>query len=116
MPRDTQQLVFEHFRSIALGSTTASAVESLSSSDPRVGLTGSETAIPNVGNPPPPTSSDAPSSGGSGLGLAAEMFGSGLGIASLVTGLMGIFGGGPSAPPALTKYQMPQTLDFTGAL
>ena len=116
MPRDTQQLLFEHFRSIALGSTAASTRANPSSSDDRVGITGSETSIPIFGNPPPPTSSEAPSAGNSGLGVAAEMFASGLGIASLVTGLMGIFGGGPSAPPVLTKYRMPQSLDFIGAL
>jgi hypothetical protein len=47
--------------------------------------------------------------------LAAEVFGSGLGVIPLVTGLMGLFSGGSSGPPPLTKYTMPQQLDFTGA-
>jgi hypothetical protein len=47
--------------------------------------------------------------------LATEAFGSGLGLVPLVTGLIGLFDGGSSGPPPLTKYAMPQHLDFTGA-
>jgi hypothetical protein len=117
MAGKTQETLFEHFRSIASDLKAGSSGSTPASSDNTVGITGSDTSIPVIGSPPPPTASSQTSSSGgsSGLGLAAEVFRSGLGIVPLVTGLMGLFGGGSSAPPPLTKYAMPQSLDFTGA-
>jgi len=114
MSGKNQEALFEHFRSLAAGSMAGTSLLGSAGSDTGAGVTGSETLIPVIGNLPPPTSS-APSSNSStsGFGLAAELFGSGLGVVSLVSGLMGLFGGGSSAPPVLTKYQMPQSLDFT---
>jgi hypothetical protein len=39
----------------------------------------------------------------------------GLGIVPLVSGLMGLFGGGSSAQPQLEKYQQPSSIDFVSA-
>ena len=39
----------------------------------------------------------------------------GLGIVPLVSGLMGLFGGGSSAPPQLEKYQKASSIDFVSA-
>jgi hypothetical protein len=55
------------------------------------------------------------SGGSSALSIASAVFGSGLGIIPLVSGLLGIFGGGSQAPPALERYVMPDRLYLTGA-
>jgi hypothetical protein len=39
----------------------------------------------------------------------------GLGIVPLVSGLMGLFGGGSSSPPPLEKYQKASSIDFVSA-
>lgn len=53
------------------------------------------------------------SGGGSGAGSAAMTFlESGLGIVSVVRGLLGLFGGGEAAPVPLQKYEMPPAIDF----
>jgi len=44
-----------------------------------------------------------------------DMFESGLGVVPLVGGLLGLFGGGSSSPPPLTKYQMPSSIAFMSA-
>ncbi len=62
--------------------------------------------------------SAASTTGGAGgaieSGLTTFLEG-GLGIASLVTGLMGLFGGGGSAPAQLEKYQPASSIDFVSA-
>jgi hypothetical protein len=55
------------------------------------------------------------SGGSSALSIASTIFGSGLGIVPLVSGLLGLFGGGSSTPPPLERYIMPDRLYFTGA-
>lgn len=117
MPGKTQETLFEHFRSIAADSMARSSSLLQSSSDNRVGITGSDTTIPVIGNLPPPAASSRTSTGGgsSAFSLASEVFGSGLGMVPLVTGLISLFGGGSSGPPPLAKYAMPQKLNFTGA-
>ena len=51
--------------------------------------------------------------GGSGVGSAAMTFlESGLGVVSIVRGLMGLFGGGEAPPPPLEKYEMPPAISF----
>jgi hypothetical protein len=62
----------------------------------------------------------SPASGG-GIGntiesIASTVLKSGLGMAPLIGGLLGLFGGGDSpAPAALTKYAMPASIAFEGA-
>jgi hypothetical protein len=117
MAGKTQEALLEQFRSIAAGSPANSSGLLQTSNNNTAGITGSDTSIPVVGNPPPPSASSgtSSSSGSSALSLASEVFGSGLGVIPLVTGLLGLFEGGSSGPPPLTKYVMPQKLDFTGA-
>ena len=117
MASKTQETLLEHFHSIASDSKPGSSSLIQATSDNRVGISGSDAAIPLIGSPPPPTTSSETSSGtgSSGLGLAAEVFGSGLGVVPLVTGLMDLFGGKSSGPLLLSKYVMPQSLAFTGA-
>ena len=55
------------------------------------------------------------SGGASAFSIASTIFGSGLGIVPLVSGLLGLFGGGSSSPPPLERYIMPDRLYFTGA-
>ncbi len=62
------------------------------------------------------STTDTGSGFGSSIGSIATTFlESGLGIVPLVTGLMGLFGGGSTAPPALEKYSMPSSIAFESA-
>jgi hypothetical protein len=55
-------------------------------------------------------------SGGSSIESAATTFlEGGMGIVPLVTGLLGLFDGGSSAPPTLEKYSMPSSISFESA-
>jgi len=61
------------------------------------------------------TSTSAPQSVASEtLSIATTVLESGLGLIPLVTGLIGLFTGGDSAQIALTKYAMPDKIDFEG--
>jgi hypothetical protein len=63
-----------------------------------------------------PLSTGATDSGGSTAGsIASTFFESGFGMAALVKGLMGLFGGGSSTPQPLEKYEMPSAIDFESA-
>src|ERR1017187_2879415 len=62
------------------------------------------------------TSSNAPQSAASeALSIATTVLESWLGVIPLVTGLIGLFSGGDSTPAPLTKYAMPDKIDFEGA-
>jgi hypothetical protein len=62
------------------------------------------------------TNASAPQSAASEtLSIATTVLESGLGLIPLVTGLIGLFTGGDGAPAALTKYAMPDKIDFEGA-
>lgn len=62
------------------------------------------------------TSSSSGSDGGPSVGSIASTFlEGGLGIVPLITGLVGLFGGGSEAPPALEKYAMPSAISFQSA-
>lgn len=62
------------------------------------------------------TSTSAPQSAANEtLSIATTVLESGLGLIPLVTGLIGLFTGGDSAPAVLTKYAMPDKIDFEGA-
>lgn len=67
------------------------------------------------------TANQIQSGGGGGLGnsvvsTVSKIFTSGLGLVPLVSGLLGLFGGGGAPePPPLVKYTMPERLYFQGA-
>ena len=61
-----------------------------------------------------------PTGTGNGGGISAGSIAStilegGLGVVPLITGLMGLFGGGSSTPAQLEKYEMPSSISFTSA-
>lgn len=79
-----------------------------------------QTSATTVGsNVHPAAASSTPASSGGGTSaasIATTFFESGLGMMTLVKGIMGIFGGGGSdAPPPLEKYQMPSAIEFDSA-
>ena len=53
--------------------------------------------------------------GSSAGSIASTFLESGLGIVPLISGLLGLFGGGPSEEPALEKYTLPQSISFESA-
>jgi hypothetical protein len=58
------------------------------------------------------------STGGTGSTIESAVttfFEGGLGIVPLVSGLIGLFGGGKAAPPKLEKYQKASSIDFVSA-
>jgi hypothetical protein len=58
------------------------------------------------------------STGGTGATIESALttfMEGGLGIVPLVSGLMGLFGGGSTAPPKLEKYEQPSSIDFVSA-
>ena len=60
----------------------------------------------------------AQSTGGTGSMIESALttfLEGGLGIVPLVSGLIGLFDGGSSAPPQLEKYQKPSSIDFVSA-
>ena len=61
------------------------------------------------------SSSTSKSAGSEASSIATTVLESGLGLIPLVTGLIGLFTSGGSAPAALTKYVMPEKIDFEGA-
>ena len=75
------------------------------------------TGIESTHRPTPTASAtDSFSIAGTALSVASKVFESGLGLVPLVSGLLGLFGGGGSAsPPPLQRYAMPEQLYFTGA-
>ena len=116
MAGKTQETLFEHFRAIATDAKASSSSLFQPASDNRAGVSGSDATIPAIGHLPPPTASSGTPSGNasSALSFASKAFESGLGLVPLVTGLIGLFSGGSSAPPPLVKYTMPQHLYFSG--
>jgi hypothetical protein len=116
MASKTQENLFEYFQALTtgLGNVTAQAAT--------VGpanLPSATTTAPAAIGKTAPSSQSAESSSGAGstvLSIASKVFESGLGLVPLINGLLGLFGGGgPSTPPPLEKYAMPERLYFTGA-
>jgi hypothetical protein len=66
-----------------------------------------------------PATGSTSSSGGIGSTLetvAMDVLKSGVGLVPIIGGLLGLFGGGDSEPlPTLTKYQMPEAIDYQAA-
>jgi len=62
------------------------------------------------------TSPSGTADSGTSFGSIATTFlESGMGVGALVSGLLGLFGGGSTAPPALEKYAMPSSIAFESA-
>lgn len=60
---------------------------------------------------------EADNSGGASTAetVMKDVFESGLGVVPLISGLVGLFGGGSDSPPPLLKYQMPSAISFMSA-
>jgi len=94
-----------------LAGAISPAAQGQSSSD-LYGESGSPAGVSERGG----TSTSTDSSSGTSAGSIATTFlEGGLGIVPLITGLLGLFGGGSSAPPALEKYTMPSAISFESA-
>ncbi|HLK50399.1 MAG TPA: hypothetical protein VKT49_19800 [Bryobacteraceae bacterium] len=101
MASKTQDIIYESFKALSSGGPVAKALEHTAAQ------LGALTAA---------TSSNSKSTGNSALTAVSKVFTSGLGLVPLVSGLLGLFGGGgPEQPPALVKYSMPEKLYFQGA-
>jgi hypothetical protein len=62
------------------------------------------------------TSGEGGGIGSTLVSIGSSVFKTGLGLAPLVSGLFGLFGGGGSPdPPPLTKYALPPSMAFAGA-
>ncbi len=64
------------------------------------------------------TNSSSSSGGPSAAGTVLSLFGTGLGLSPLISGLVRLFGGGgsSSAPPALTKFALPDSVNVNAGV
>jgi len=77
---------------------------------------GGTTGTAPKGNPNPNTPTTTPT-GNTGItaeSVATTVLESGLGLAPLIAGIIGLFEGGQAAPEVLTKYAMPYSIQFEG--
>ncbi len=86
-----------------LGQMAATRPDTLAATSPGISTRGQSTATNDPGGGPSVTS------------IATTFLESGFGIVPLITGLIGLFSGGASAPPALDKYTMPSSISFESA-
>jgi hypothetical protein len=100
MASRTQDVIYESFKALTSGGAVASAVE--------------RTAAQVSALTAAATGSSA-STGNSVVSAVSKVFTSGLGLVPLVSGLLGLFGGGSEQPPPLVKYAMPEPIYFQGA-
>jgi hypothetical protein len=93
-----------------IGSLTSSAIKSVSFGK----ASSAATKIPTNTSAWSHLLSGASSGGLAGTVSSAAGFGGGIG--SLFSGLASLFGGGKTAPPALTAYQLPVTHEQTASI
>jgi len=103
-----QEGLYDRFNAVARELTAASAIASVFGSRSLGSTAGSV-----VQQALAPTQSKSP--GGGVLPAVSSVFTSGLGLAPLISGLFGLFGGGDEQPPPLVKYTMPERIYFRGA-
>ena len=100
MASRTQDVIYESFKALTSGGSIASAVERTA------GQVSALTAA---------ATGNSPNTGNSVVSAVSKVFTSGLGLVPLVSGLLGLFGGGSEPPPPLVKYTMPEPIYFQGA-
>jgi hypothetical protein len=122
----TQEDLLDDFATLA-GGLASNLNEATGTTEAPANLPGGATTDYSglqIGNTDPPAqaetigraSNSTKSSSSGGTSAAMLMLESGFGLAPLIGGLMGLFGGGgSSAPPALTKYAMPSALNIEAA-
>lgn len=105
MASKTQETLFSSFQTLTTDQGLSSVLDSARTLASTLASTASQI--------------QAAGSGGFGSTVAStvsKVFTSGLGLAPLVSGLLGLFGGGSAPePPPLVKYAMPDRLSFQGA-
>ncbi len=123
MSSTTQDRLFEHFAEASGGATQqASSLTDLTEglANALTAATHAASTAPEAGQNVQATSAASTASGSSGgskvWSIAQTVLESGFGLAPLIGGLLGLFGGGgEAAPPPLVKYAMPERMQFEGA-
>ena len=114
MANTTQQPLFDTFQ--AISPDEAGPISGILDSSKQI-ASAVEQAAKQIGDLRGSSSSET--SGGVGSTVAAavsKVFISGLGVMPLITGLLGLFGGGESPePPPLVKYSLPERIYFQEA-
>jgi len=131
MSSTTQEQLLSFFREAAGASNEAQGVSSSEASSAAAadgssdtsgsasdGGSGQSYSATDVGTSTKGGAESTPSTGGTGSTIESAVttfLEGGLGIVPLVSGLIGLFGGGSSAPPQLEKYQQASSIDFVSA-
>ena len=101
MASRTQDIIYDGFTTLASGSSVAGALEHTAAQ---------ADALKAV------TAGSSKDTGNAVVSAVSKVFTSGLGLVPLVSGLLGLFGGGESEQPTpLLKYAMPEKIYFQGA-
>jgi hypothetical protein len=117
MPDSTQDQLLRLLEEAAgnQGSAADLGAEAYSLTGAAGGSEGSTDTAPK-GNPNPITPYTAPT-GNTGItaeSIATTVLESGLGLVPMILGIVGLFEGGQAAPDVLTKYAMPDAIQFDG--
>jgi len=101
MASKTQDIIYDRFKALASGGSMAQVLEHTAAQI---------SALTSI------TASNSKSTGNAVGSAVSKVFTSGLGLVPLISGLLGLFGGGgPEEPPPLVKYAMPEKRYFQSA-
>jgi hypothetical protein len=119
MPNTTQEELLRLFEEAAgsgseAGSSDNLGAEAYSLTGAASSSTGSDTAPKGDPNPITPTTTPTGNTGITAESVATTVLESGLGIVPMIAGIIGLFEGGHAAPAPLTKYAMPDSIQFEG--
>ena len=131
MANNNQETILTIFRDVSGGNTSSGSTQTSALSDLTSQLVETSRQIAESGGAQAEaigantkavesaqkTGSTEPTSGGVSAGaILSTVFKSGLGLIPLVSGLLGLFGGGSDPePPPLVRYALPQSLNVTAA-
>ena len=118
MAGTTQDDIYQTFLAVSGQQTSAigDATSMLADVIAQVGALQSNTAAPAAANNSNSTKTSSNDSGSTLGGVASTVLKSGFGLAPLISGLVGLFGGGDDTTPSpLVKYAMPAAVDFQAA-
>jgi hypothetical protein len=115
MASTTQDELYQTF--LAVSGQQAPAIENatlmLADVIAQIGELRSSLPVPGAASTLRAAGTTAEGSGSTLGGIASTVLKSGFGLAPLISGLVGLVGGGDAAaPPALVKYAMPAAVDF----
>ena len=118
MAGTTQDELYQTFLAVSgqQASAIGDATSMLADVIAQVSALQSNTGMPAVANNSNSTKTSSNDSGSTLGGVASTVLKSGFGLAPLISGLVGLFGGGDdTTPPPLVKYAMPAAVDFQAA-